>query len=191
MDCQPTMHPTRDKGPICDSRRRIDMKNTLLREPSTLGGPNTTIGNPLLSFKSIDSAGISTRLLKNEERFQGFFVGTKHKVIYSPPDVDSTIHLFKTLVRIYTAKHSSFDSDTLNAFNAIAMSFSRPGNYPAAISPTVQRTVLNLGGISFASNPDGLQTSLRNGLLWSHDHGLRVRQRRCFPSWTGLSTRVL
>ncbi|KAI1158386.1 HET-domain-containing protein [Nemania serpens] len=135
-------------------------------------------------YKEIFDNGIFKCLLTNEERFQGFFDGSKDEVIYSPPDADSTIHLFKTLVRIYTAKHLSFDSDTLNAFNAIAMSFSRSRRYPKVTYPSVQRTVLNLGGVPFTSNKDSLQVSLTNGLLWSHGYGTQVRRRRCFPSWT-------
>lgn len=135
-------------------------------------------------YKEIFDNGVFKCLLMNDERFRGFFDGSEDEVIYSPPDADSNIDRFKTLVRIYSAKELTFDSDALDAFNAIAMSFCRSGNYPAVIHPNEQKTVLNVGGVPFTLHQDSLQVSLTNGLLWSHDYSTQVRRRRCFPSWT-------
>ncbi|KAI1270566.1 HET-domain-containing protein [Xylariaceae sp. FL1019] len=132
-------------------------------------------------YEEIFDNAIFRCLLTNEERFIGFFDGSIHRqeIIYSPPDTDPSFHFFQTLVRIYTAKQLSFDSDALNAFNAIAMSFART-NRRSTVALSTQHPVLNLCGVPFIPNTNDLQWSLTNGLLWS----CSAKRRKCFPSWS-------
>ncbi|KAI0187500.1 HET-domain-containing protein [Astrocystis sublimbata] len=101
--------------------------------------------------------------------------------VWSPPETHSAIHLFRCLARIYSVKHLSFDSDALNAFSAIAMSFSRSRKYPVE---SKQGTVFNLEGLPFTLEQDSLEVSLTNSLLWSHGPIGQTRRCQCFPSWT-------
>ncbi|KAI3325126.1 HET-domain-containing protein [Xylariaceae sp. AK1471] len=134
-------------------------------------------------YKEIFDNGVFRSLITKQKPFRGFFDGAEAEVIYSPPDCDSAINRFQTLVRIYTAKSLSYDSDTLNAFNAIGMSFSRPQQH-SAVSPNNPNAVLNLSGVPFTLNHEDRQKSLTNGLLWSYDgYSTPIRRRRDFPTW--------
>ncbi|KAI0480731.1 HET-domain-containing protein [Xylariaceae sp. FL0804] len=144
--------------------------------------------------------------------FNGFFDGGGDYRLSSRAlldlNTDPAVNRFQTLVRMYTEKTLSFESDALNAFNAIGMVFSREGEEEeeeeeeegqrgcpgAAPHPPTesreaqnQRRVFNLSGIPFSSSPDrgARELSLTNGLLWWHGDGPSTQQRRWdFPSWT-------
>ncbi|KAI1178310.1 HET-domain-containing protein [Nemania sp. FL0916] len=132
-------------------------------------------------YESIFDSGIFQSLMNGDKHFKGFFDGDTKELIYSPPDANSTINRFQTLARIYTEKSLSFESDALNAFNAISMSFAT-GNLESAVADSGARSiVLNLSGVPFSPEPEHLQLSLTNGLLWSHVHAER---REFLPTWT-------
>lgn len=94
-------------------------------------------------------------------------------------------NMFQKLVTMYSSKSLSFESDSLNAFGAIAMVFSKAGK---TTWPPYEghEPILSLSGIpcTLSSTRGQRELSLTNDLLWDHSpRKCRIR-RSNFPSWT-------